>query len=175
MRQNSHASVETNSNKRRSVLGTNHTKIYRVNLVEFKHSAEDPSRSPHHQNKYTLRSKRFSNVLSKHQGRFLETVPEAKTLTNRVTYHKRPTLMILYKKFAPSNEASRIPAWNFSINCIFNFSGQLGACHFCHCADVLKYTLCRRPGIILFLFFFSGRPGACHFCHSFGLYPGEPI
>ena len=43
----------------------NHTKIYRVNLVGFKHSAEDPSRSPHHQNKYTLRSKRFSNVLSK--------------------------------------------------------------------------------------------------------------
>ena len=69
---------KANSNKRRSVLGTNHTKIYRVNLVGFKHSAEDPSRSPHHQNKYTLRSKRFSNVLSKHQGRFLETVPEAK-------------------------------------------------------------------------------------------------
>ena len=78
VRQNSHASVETNSNKRISVLGTNHTKIYRVNLVGFKHSTEDPSRSPHHQNKYTLRSKRFSNVLSKHQGRFLETVPEAK-------------------------------------------------------------------------------------------------
>ena len=78
VRQNSHASVETNSNKRISVLGTNHTKIYRVNLVGFKHSAEDPSRSPHHQNKYTLRSKRFSKVLSKHQGRFLETVPEAK-------------------------------------------------------------------------------------------------
>ena len=77
-RQSSHASVETNSNKRISVLGTNHTKIYRVNLVGFKHSAEDPSRSPHHQNKYTLRSKRFSNVLSKHQGRFPETVPEAK-------------------------------------------------------------------------------------------------
>ena len=78
VRQSSHASVETNSNKRISVLGTNHTKIYRVNLVGFKHSAEDPSRSPHHQNKYTLRSKRFSNVLSKHQGRFPETVPEAK-------------------------------------------------------------------------------------------------
>ena len=78
VRQSSHVSVETNSNKRISVLGTNHTKIYRVNLVGFKHSAEDPSRSPHHQNKYTLRSKRFSNVLSKHQGRFPETVPEAK-------------------------------------------------------------------------------------------------
>ena len=78
VRQSSHASVETSSNKRISVLGTNHTKIYRVNLVGFKHSAEDPSRSPHHQNKYTLRSKRFSNVLSKHQGRFPETVPEAK-------------------------------------------------------------------------------------------------
>ena len=73
-----HASVETNSNKRISVLGTNHTKIYRVNLVGFKHSTEDPSRSPHHQNKSTLRSKRFSKVLSKHQGRFPETVPEAK-------------------------------------------------------------------------------------------------
>ena len=70
VRQSSHASVETNSNKRISVLGTNHTKIYRVNLVGFKHSAEDPSRSPHHQNKYTLRSKRFSNVLTNHQGRF---------------------------------------------------------------------------------------------------------
>ena len=78
VRQSSHVSVETNSNKRISVLGTNHTKIYRVNLVGFKHSAEDPSRSPHHQNKYTLRSKRFSNVLSNHQGRFPETVPEAK-------------------------------------------------------------------------------------------------
>ena len=78
VRQSSHTSVETNSNKRISVLGTNHTKIYRVNLVGCKHSAEDPSRSPHHQNKYTLRSKRFSNVLSKHQGRFPETVPEAK-------------------------------------------------------------------------------------------------
>ena len=78
VRQSSHASVETNSNKRISVLGTNHTKIYRVNLVGFKHSTEDPSRSPHHQNKSTLRSKRFSKVLSKHQGRFLETVPEAK-------------------------------------------------------------------------------------------------
>ena len=78
VRQSSHASVETNSNKRISVLGTNHTKIYRVNLVGFKHSAEDPSRSPHHQNKYTLRPKRFSNVLSNHQGRFPETVPEAK-------------------------------------------------------------------------------------------------
>ena len=49
VRQSSHVSVETNSNKRISVLGTNHTKIYRVNLVGFKHSAEDPSRSPHHQ------------------------------------------------------------------------------------------------------------------------------
>ena len=78
VRQNSHVSVETNSNKRISVLGTNHTKIYRVNLVGFKHSAEDPSRSPQKQNKYTLRSKRFSNVLSNHQGRFPETVPEAK-------------------------------------------------------------------------------------------------
>ena len=96
VRQSSHVSVETNSNKRISVLGTNHTKIYRVNLVGFKHSAEDPSRSPHHQNKYTLRSKRFSNVLSNHQGRFPETVPEAKTLTNRGTYHKRLTLMILH-------------------------------------------------------------------------------
>ena len=70
VRQSSHVSVETNSNKRISVLGTNHTKIYRVNLVGFKHSAEDPSRSPHKQNKYTLRSKRFSNVLTNHQGRF---------------------------------------------------------------------------------------------------------
>ena len=57
VRQSSHVSVETNSNKRISVLGTNHTKIYRVNLVGFKHSAEDPARSPHNQNKYTLRSK----------------------------------------------------------------------------------------------------------------------
>ena len=96
VRQSSHVSVETNSNKRISVLGTNHTKIYRVNLVGFKHSAEDPSRSPHHQNKYTLRSKRFSNVLLNHQGRFPETVPEAKPLTNRGTYHKRLTLMILH-------------------------------------------------------------------------------
>ena len=70
VRQSSHVSVETNSNKRISVLGTNHTKIYRVNLVGFKHSAEDPARSPHNQNKYTLRSKRFSNVLTNHQGRF---------------------------------------------------------------------------------------------------------
>ena len=70
VRQSSHVSVETNSNKRISVLGTNHTKIYRVNLVGFKHSAEDPARSPHKQNKYTLRSKRFSNVLTNHQGRF---------------------------------------------------------------------------------------------------------
>ena len=67
--------------------------------------------------------------------------------------------MILYKKFAPSNEASRIPAWNFSINCIFHFSCQLGACHFCHCADVLKYTLCRRPGINFFFFFFRAALG----------------
>ena len=96
VRQNSHVSVETNSNKRICVLGTNHTKIYRVNLVGFKHSAEDPSRSPHHQNKYTLRSKRFSNVLTNHQGRFPETVPEAKQLTYRGTSHKRLTLMILH-------------------------------------------------------------------------------
>ena len=96
VRQSSHISVETNSNKRISVLGTNHTKIYRVNLVGFKRSAEDPSRSPHHQNKSTLRSKRFLNVLTNHQGRFPETVPEAKTLTNRGTLHKRLTLMILH-------------------------------------------------------------------------------
>ena len=51
VRQSSHVSVETNSNKRISVLGINHTKIYRVNLVGFKHSAEDPSRSPQKQNK----------------------------------------------------------------------------------------------------------------------------
>ena len=93
VRQSSHVSVETNSNKRISVLGTNHTKIYRVNLVGFKHRV--PARSPHKQSKYTLRSKRFSNVLTNHQGRFpkpwdrqdsqlnLETVPEAKPLTNR--------------------------------------------------------------------------------------------
>ena len=74
VRQSSHVSVETNSNKRISVLGTNHTKIYRVNLVGFKHSAEDPARSPHKQNKYTLRSKRFSNVLTNHQGRFPTTL-----------------------------------------------------------------------------------------------------
>ena len=55
VRQSLHASVETNSNKRISVLGTNHTKIYRVNLVGFKHSAEDPSRSPHHQNSERVR------------------------------------------------------------------------------------------------------------------------
>ena len=108
VRQSSHVSVETNSNKRISVLGTNHTKIYRVNLVGFKHRAEDPARSPHKQSKYTLRSKRFSNVLTNHQGRFpkpwdrqdsqlnLETVPEAKPLTNRGTFHKRLTLMILH-------------------------------------------------------------------------------
>ena len=108
VRQSSHVSVETNSNKRISVLGTNHTKIYRVNLVGFKHRAEDPARSPHEQSKYTLRSKRFSNVLTNHQGRFpkpwdrqdsqlnLETVPEAKPLTNRGTFHKRLTLMILH-------------------------------------------------------------------------------
>ena len=108
VRQSSHISVETNSNKRISVLGTNHTKIYRVNLVGFKHKAEDPARSPHKQNKYTLRSKRFSNVLTNHQGRFpkpwdrqdsqlnLATVPEAKPLTNRGTFHKRLTLMILH-------------------------------------------------------------------------------
>ena len=108
MRQSSHVSVETNSNKRISVLGTNHTKIYRVNLVGFKHRAEDPARSPHKQSKYTLRSKRFSNVLTNHQGRFpkpwdrqdsqlnLETVPEATPLTNRGTFHKRLTLMILH-------------------------------------------------------------------------------
>ena len=108
VRQSSHVSVETNSNKRISVLGTNHTKIYRVNLVGFKHIVEDPARSPHKQSKYTLRSKRFSNVLTNHQGRFpkpwdrqdsqlnLETVPEAKPLTNRGTFHKRLTLMILH-------------------------------------------------------------------------------
>ena len=108
VRQSSHVSVETNSNKRISVLGTNHTKIYKVNLVGFKHRAEDPARSPHEQSKYTLRSKRFSNVLTNHQGRFpkpwdrqdsqlnLETVPEAKPLTNRGTFHKRLTLMILH-------------------------------------------------------------------------------
>ena len=62
--------VETNSNKRIGVLGTNHTKIYRVNLVGFKHRAEDPARSPHKQSKYTLRSKRFSNVVTNRQGRF---------------------------------------------------------------------------------------------------------
>ena len=96
-RQNSHVSLETNSKKRICVLGTNHTKIYRVNLVGFKHSAENPSRSPHHQNKHTLRSKRFSNVLTNHQGRFPETVPEAKQLTYRSSY-KRLTLMILFPK-----------------------------------------------------------------------------
>ena len=70
VRQSSHVSVETNSNKRISILGTNHTKIYRVNLMGFKHRVEDPARSPHKQSKYTLRSKRFSNVLTNHQGRF---------------------------------------------------------------------------------------------------------
>ena len=93
-------------------LGTNHTKIYRVNLVGFKHNAEDPSRSPHHQNKYTLRSKRFSNVLTNHQGRFPETVPEAKQLTYRGTSHKRLTLMILHTemgpKMGPFSESSAI-------------------------------------------------------------------
>ena len=85
VRQSSHVSVETNSNKRISVLGTNHTKIYRVNLVGFKHIAEDPSRSPHHQNKYTLRSKRFSNVLTNHQGRFPSTLKPFPKQNNSLT------------------------------------------------------------------------------------------
>ena len=85
VRQSSHVSVETNSNKRISVLGTNHTKIYRVNLVGFKHSAEDPSRSPQKQNKYTLRSKRFSNVLTNHQGRFPTTLKPFPKQNNSLT------------------------------------------------------------------------------------------
>ena len=85
VRQNSHVSVETNSNKRISVLGINHTKIYRVNLVGFEHSAEDPARSPHHQNKYTLRSKRFSNVLTNHQGRFPTTLKPFPKQNNSLT------------------------------------------------------------------------------------------
>ena len=62
----------------------------------FKHSAEDP-RSPHHQNKYTLRSKRFSNVLSKHQVRFPETVPEAKHSQTEVPITS-DSLMILHNQ-----------------------------------------------------------------------------
>ena len=85
VRQSSHVSVETNSNKRISVLGINHTKIYRVNLVGFKHSAEDPSRSPQKQNKYTLRSKRFSNVLTNHQGRFPTTLKPFPKQNNSLT------------------------------------------------------------------------------------------
>ena len=85
VRQSSHVSVETNSNKRISVLGTKHTKIYRVNLVGFKHSAEDPSRSPQKQNKYTLRSKRFPNVLTNHQGRFPTTLEPFPKQNNSLT------------------------------------------------------------------------------------------
>ena len=104
VRQSSHVSVETNSNKRISVLGTNHTKIYRVNLVGFKHSAEDPSRSPHHQNKYTLRSKRFSNVLSNHQGRFPETVPEAKHSQTEAPITESSCILKVHKIFLSATQ-----------------------------------------------------------------------
>ena len=86
-------------NKRISVLGTNHTKIYRVNLVGFKHSTEDPSRSPQKQNKYTLKIEEILKCTHKSSRKVshnLETVPEAKQLTNRGTSHKRLTLMILH-------------------------------------------------------------------------------
>ena len=84
-----------------SVLGINHTKIYRVNLVGFKHSAEDPSRSPQKQKQVHFEIKEILKCTHKSSKKFstnLETIPEAKQLTDRGTSHKRPTLMILHNE-----------------------------------------------------------------------------